>query len=78
MDWCKRVVFTTPLPPCSVTRLDIHFDVIDSRPAPTTHPEHYKIKIATAHGQVVISCRTGHIESYVVDGKEFVKSARLR
>ena len=73
MDWCKRVVFTTPLPPCSVTRLDIHFDVIDSRPAPTTHPEHYKIKIATAHGQVVISCRTGHIESYVVDGKEFVK-----
>ncbi len=73
MDWCKRVIFDSPLPPCSVTRFDIHFEVIEKRPEPVIRPERGKIRIETARGQVVVNCRTGHVDSYVVDGKEYLK-----
>lgn len=73
MDWCKRVIFEYELPPCSMTRFDIRFDIIERRPAPTMSPERGVIRIETAHGQVVVNCRTGYIDSYVVDGHEFLK-----
>lgn len=73
MDWCKRVIFEFPLPPCSMTRFDIHFEVIEKRPEPVTKPERGYIKIETERGHVAVSLRTGHVDSYVVDGHEFVK-----
>jgi len=73
MDWCKRVIFESPLPPSSMTRFDIHFEVIEKRPEPTTRPERGYIKIETARGHVAVSLRTGHVDSYVIDGVEYLK-----
>lgn len=74
MDWCKRVIFTSELPPCSMSRFDIHFDVIENRPAPTLTPDRQgSLRITTAKGEVVINCRTGYVDSYVVDGREYLK-----
>ena len=73
MDWCKRVIFDCELPPCSMSRFDIHFDIIEKRPEPQLKPERGRITVGTARGQVVVNCRTGLVDSYVVDGKEFVK-----
>lgn len=73
MDWCKRVIFAAELPPCSMNRFDVHFNVIEKRPEPTLRAERGRIKVETARGQVVVNARTGLLDSYVVDGKEFVK-----
>lgn len=74
MDWCKRVIFEAELAPCSMNRFDIHFNVIEKRPEPSLRPERDgKLYVETARGRVVINCRTGYVDSYVVDGKEYLK-----
>lgn len=74
MDWCKRVIFEAELPPASMSRFDIHFEIVPKRPEPTTIADKKaKITIETARGQVVVNARSGLVDSYVVDGKEYVK-----
>ena len=88
MDWCKRVVFQYPLPPASVTRFDVFFEVIEKRPTPDPLPlfgrgpdgqrrPYRGIHIETAKGSVSINPRTGLVDSYIVDGKEFFKHGAL-
>ena len=90
MDWCKRVIFETTLPPTSMSRFDVFFEVIEKRPTPEPWPmfrrpsgEHRPdgqrrpfrmgFFIETAKGHVVVNPRTGLVDSYVVDGKEYLK-----
>ncbi|MGN1409640.1 MAG: glycoside hydrolase family 38 C-terminal domain-containing protein [Eubacteriales bacterium] len=73
MDWCKRVIFDCELPPCSMSRFDIHFDIIEKRPEPQIKPDKTKIVVETAHGRVVVNTRTGLVDSYEFDGKEYLK-----
>ena len=73
MDWCKRVIFKASLPPFTVSRFDVKFEIIEKRPEPTLKPERTSITVETARGQVVVNTRTGLVDSYVVDGKEYLK-----
>lgn len=75
MDWCKRVIFTATLPATAITRFDIHFETLDCRPEPTTTRERWNpcFVIPTAKGKVAINTRSGLVDSFEVDGKEYVK-----
>ena len=77
MDWCKRVIIESPLAPMSVTRFDVKFNIIPTRPMPTVQPEKTRIVVETARGQVVVNTRSGLVDSYVVDGKEYLKPGAL-
>jgi len=73
MDWCKRVIFECELPPTSMSRFDVHFEVIEKRPEPTLKPECSSIVIETKRGKVIVNTKTGLVDSYEFDGKEFIK-----
>ncbi len=73
MDWIKRVVFQTEIPAGSVARFDVAYDVIEKRPEPTLTSDKGFFTIETAKGHVIVNERTGLVDSYVVDGKEYVK-----
>ncbi len=78
MDWCKRVIFKPTLAPTSLSRFDIFFEVLDKRPEPTLRPERGgRLAVETAKGQVVVNCLTGLVDSYTVDGREFLKHGAL-
>jgi len=77
MDWCKRIIIEHPLAPMSVTRFDVKFEVIPSRPLPDIQPERSRYIIPTSRGHVVVNTRTGLVDSYVVDGVEYLKPGAL-
>lgn len=77
MDWCKRVIFECQLPPSSMSRFDIHFETIEKRPEPTLKPDRTSITVETARGKVVVNRRTGLIDSYIVDGREYLKPGAM-
>lgn len=72
MDWCKRVIFDCPLAPCSMNRFDIYFNTISKRPEPSLVPDQGNILVKTNKGHVKINTETGLVDSYQIDGKEFV------
>lgn len=83
MDWCKRIVIEYPLPPMTVTRFDVRFETLDGRPMPTLGTEKPEgrerwekrnlLVAETARGSVTVNTRTGLVDSYIVDGQEFLK-----
>ena len=79
MDWCKRVIFDAELPPMRMSRFDVHFEIIDHRPVPTLAPDAIRrtITVETARGRVVVNTATGLVDSYVVDGVEYLKPGGL-
>ena len=78
MDWCKRVIFEAELPPTSMSRFDILFEQLEKRPAPTFAADACgKFIIETARGRVEVNERSGLVDSYVVDGIEYLKSSAL-
>ncbi|MDR1024859.1 MAG: hypothetical protein LBL56_03970, partial [Treponema sp.] len=48
MDWCKRVVFDAELPPSSMARFDVEFEVLPRRPLPVQAPQKEDIVITAA------------------------------
>ncbi|MBR5366818.1 MAG: alpha-mannosidase [Clostridia bacterium] len=90
MDWCKRILIEHPLAPFSVTRFDVKFEILPSRPMPTVEEENRtrwegrerwenrnRIVVDTARGQVAVNTRTGLVDSYVVDGEELLTPGAL-
>lgn len=78
MDWSKRVLFSAKLAPMSVSRFDIKFELLEKRPAPVSAPDRRgRIKIETARGEVVINSDTGLVDSYKVDGSEYLKPGAM-
>lgn len=73
MDWCKRVIFTAKLPAASMSRFEIRFERMDQRPAPTLTAKNGAITVETARGWVRISTATGLVDSWVVDGVEYLR-----
>ena len=74
MDWCKRVVFTANLPAASVSRFEIRFDRLEKRPAPTLSPRNGAIIVETAKGSVRVNTATGWMDSYVLDGTDYLQA----
>ena len=77
MDWCKRVIFEAPLPPTSISRFNIGFEIIEKRPEPQLSSKWGYIVVETARGKVCVSCRTGLVDSYELDGREYFKKGAL-
>lgn len=78
MDWNKRVIFACELAPCCMTRFDVRFKVIEKRPAPELKPDRSgSIRVRTARGQVTVNAHTGLLDSYVVEGTEYVKKGAM-
>jgi alpha-mannosidase len=90
MDWCKRIIIEHPLAPFSVTRFDVKFELLPSRPLPTVEQENREkregrerwekrnlIVVETARGQAAVNTRTGLVDSYTLDGKEFLQPGAL-
>ena len=79
MDWSKRVVVKTTLPPSTISRLDVKYEEIEKRPEPALKPDwrNGKIVVPTARGEVVISLDTALVERYTVDGKNYLESGAL-
>ncbi|MBO7404667.1 MAG: alpha-mannosidase, partial [Clostridia bacterium] len=90
MDWCKRILIEHPLAPFSVTRFDVKFEILPSRPMPTVEEENRtrwegrerwenrnRIVVDTARGQVAVNTRTGLVDSYTVDGEELLSPGAL-
>jgi alpha-mannosidase len=73
MDWCKRVAFEAELPPASMSRFDVEFEVLPRRPLPVQPPGGEDIVITSERSRVVINGATGLVDSYQVDGQEYLK-----
>lgn len=69
IDWRKRVVFEADLKPLSISRFTAK-TVVRKKPVYESNKD---IVFDNGEKKVVISAKTGLIESYVVDGKEYAK-----
>lgn len=71
IDWRKKVVFEAELQPLAITRFTAKTIVL---PKPQ-YPVNEDIVFDNGEKRVVISAKTGLLESYVVDGVEYAKGA---
>ncbi len=76
LDWRKHITFSASIPPCSIARFNCRLKLQEktSLIAPVDVNENL-ITIENSCGVVKISKKTGLIESYTVDGKEFLKNS---
>lgn len=72
LDWRKRAVFLADLEPSSMNRFDCRTQTLPEKPKPTLAPQNGKIVFKTAEIEVVINCETGLIDTYRVDGVDYV------
>ena len=72
IDWRKKVTVQADLKPLSMNRFVIQFEPIEKRPAfaPIAHLPEYVFDNGTM--RVAVSTATGLIDSYRVNGKEFM------
>lgn len=73
IDWRKKVVFHAELKPMQVTRFDCRFKRVSEKPVPTilTSTTHYIFSTDRLH--VTINRKTGLVDSYRVDGVDYLK-----
>ncbi|HOJ32339.1 MAG TPA: glycoside hydrolase family 38 C-terminal domain-containing protein [Candidatus Hydrogenedentes bacterium] len=73
LDWRKRCVFYAELKPSQVTRFDCSLKVLPERPTPSLQPHDGKIVVNTDVLSAEISCKTGLLEKYAVNGTDFIQ-----
>ncbi len=72
-DWRKRMILSATLPAASISRFDCVPEGLPERPRPQIQPDaHGNITVSTAEYHVVISTKSGLIESFAVDGNEVI------
>lgn len=77
VDWRKHTVFNAKLAPGTMTRFDIKIDLI---PTPETkkQPDGKVFIFANDRMNVKINLKTGLVDKYEVDGKDYFKPGALR
>lgn len=75
LDWMQRIIFKGKLAPSSVTRFDCHLTVIESENIWTPACDADDVTVSNDRMTVRISSKTGLIDSYTVDGKEYIKNS---
>lgn len=70
-DRRKRLVFKTAISPFGVASVGIHKTIVPKTSAPTDHDQ--DIMVSDAHKTVIINRKTGLLDSFVVDGKEYIE-----
>lgn len=73
LDWRKRCVFYAELKPSQVTRFDCSLKVLPECPTPSLQPHDGKIVVNTDVLSAEISCKTGLLEKYAVNGTDFIQ-----
>ena len=77
LDWRKRVVFQAELKPGQMNRFPCRLKEIEAKPK-TDKRKATRLKIQSDIGVVVINTRTGLVESYLVNGVDFLKPYAFR
>lgn len=76
LDWRKHIAFTANLEPCCVARFNCKLKVKELKSLTASCEEKDDaIIVNNQNGTVKISKNTGLIESYITDGKEYLKNA---
>lgn len=77
LDWGKRLVFRTTLAP-GMNRFSTRLREVPAKPAPRIRALRGVIEVATAQQRVRISARSGLLLSWLVGGRETVRSGACR
>lgn len=72
-DRRKRVVFQTVVPPFGAASVGIHKTIVDKLPSIADNESDIVVK--DAHKTVVINRKTGLLDSFTVDGKEYLSGS---
>jgi alpha-mannosidase len=78
VDWRKRVVFNTTLLPNQMNRFDCRLEVIPQKPQPKVKAKNDKFIFKTKDLEVVVNAKTGLIDKYKVNGRDFVKAGAFK
>lgn len=73
MDWRKHAVFEAELEPSQMSRFNVSFQVLKKKPEPKVKQLDGKIILKNSELEVVINCKTGLIDKYVVDNVNYLK-----
>jgi alpha-mannosidase len=73
LDWRKRVVFAARLDPAQMNRFDCRLERVLARPRPEGQIQGGAFTFTNEQIQVMINAHTGLLDSYKVDGNEFVR-----
>ena len=73
LDWRKHVVFEAELAPGQMNRFDCTLEVLPERPKPALKMRKDAVVLKTDRLEVVISRKTGLIDTYRVDGVDYLK-----
>jgi len=72
LDWRKRIVFAAKLEPSQINRFDCRLERIPARLKPAVQFEETAFTFRNDQMQVTINARTGLLDSYQVDGQEYL------
>ena len=73
IEWRKRIVFNTTLAPLSLNRFDCAFETLKRKPDPVCEESDTHFIFDNGSLRVEISKISGLVDSYMIDGKEYVK-----
>jgi alpha-mannosidase len=78
-DWRKRSVFYAELAPSQMNRFDcsVHLK-LPGKPRPALHADKGHIHVQTERLEVVVSCETGLLECYAIDGVNYIGPSGMR
>jgi alpha-mannosidase len=72
LDWRKRAVFVADLEPSQMNRFDARLVKLDNKPAPELKPAGDCITVKTADLEVSVSTKTGLMETYKINGVDYI------
>jgi len=72
LDWRKRVAFVADLQPSCMNRFDCKLEVLPAKPKPDLKPIGDKILFSGERVEAAVSTKTGLLDSYKVDGVEYI------
>ncbi len=74
MDWSKKVVFKATLEPMTVSRFDIQNVVLKEKPKSELKAQNGYFTLDNGSMRVAINANTGLIDSYQVNGREYLRA----
>lgn len=76
VDWRKRMIFVTTLPPSQITQIDIKTDtILPQKPQSDAKIKNGIIEIKGDNTHIGINTQTGLMDFYRIDGKDFLQSS---
>ncbi len=73
IDWRKKVTVQAKLKPLSMNRFQIHFEALEKRPTFEPIAQLPEFVFENGDMRVVINTSTGLIDSYTINGREFLE-----